>query len=167
MSHLAVIALGSNLGERRAHLQQACAQLRALALEGTWQQSSIYQTAPVLCPDGSPDFYNAVVSFQFEGSATQLHAQTRGIEQALGRERSTINAPRTIDIDLLAFGQEIIDEPDLQIPHPRLHQRRFVLQPLAEIHPDLLLPGLSNSISRQLQALHSPEPELMRMDGTW
>jgi 2-amino-4-hydroxy-6-hydroxymethyldihydropteridine diphosphokinase len=167
MSHLAVIALGSNLGERRAHLQQACAQLRAMAIDGTWRQSSIYQTAPVLCPDGSPDFYNAVVSFHFEGSATQLHAHTRGIEQQLGRERSAINAPRTIDIDLLAFGQEIINEPDLQIPHPRLHQRRFVLQPLAEIHPELLLPGLNNSISQQLQELISPEPELMRMDEMW
>lgn len=167
MPHLAVIALGSNLGDRRAHLRKACAALQTIAIPGTWRQSSIYQTEPVHCPDDSPDFYNAVVSFSFDGTAAELHTHTRAIEQALGRERNAIHAPRTIDIDLLLFGDEIITTPNLQIPHPRLHLRRFVLQPLAEILPDLVLPGLNMSVSQQLAALNSPEPSLERMEGMW
>jgi 2-amino-4-hydroxy-6-hydroxymethyldihydropteridine diphosphokinase len=163
MPHLAVIALGSNLGDRLAHLQRAFSALQTIAMPGTWRQSSIYQTEPVACPDDSPDFFNAVVSFTFDGNAAGLHAHTRAIEQSLGRERSTTNAPRTIDLDLLAFGREIIDTPDLQIPHPRLHLRRFVLEPLAEIHPDLVLPTQKFSIITLLERLDCQEPPLRRV----
>lgn len=167
MPHLAVIALGSNLGDRLAHLQQACAALQAIAVPGTWRQSSVYQTEPVACPDDSPDFYNAVVSFHFAGSAEELHAHTRAIELALGRERSAINAPRTIDIDLLLFGDQLINTPDLQIPHPRLHLRRFVLEPLAEIHPDLRLPAQHEDIATLLSHLDSSEPALEVIKKVW
>ena len=163
MPHLAVIALGSNLGDRLAHLRSARAALQTIALPGTWRQSGIYQTAPVACPDDSPDFYNAVVSFHFAGSAGELHAFTRKLEQTLGRERSITNAPRTIDLDLLLFGDEIITSPDLQIPHPRLHLRRFVLEPLAEIHPDLQLPTMPKTAAELLEQLDSSEPALLRV----
>ncbi len=167
MASLVVIALGSNLGDRLAHLRQAREALRAVAVPESLVSSSIYQTEPVHCPDDSPDFYNAVFSFSFDGTAAELHTHTRAIEKALGRERSVINAPRTIDIDLLLFGGEMIHTPDLQIPHPRLHLRRFVLQPLTEILPDLVLPGLNLSVSQQLAALDSPEPPLERIEGMW
>ena len=167
MPHLAVIALGSNLGDRLVNLQAARAALQSIAIPGTWRQSSVYQTEPVACPDDSPDFYNAVVSFHFAGSAEELHAHTRAIELTLGRERSIINAPRTIDIDLLLFGDQIINTPDLQIPHPRLHLRRFVLEPLTEIHPQLIHPVIGRSIGHCLAELDSSEPQLILVTGNW
>jgi 2-amino-4-hydroxy-6-hydroxymethyldihydropteridine diphosphokinase len=167
MPHLAVIALGSNLGDRLAHLRKARAALQTIAIPGTWRQSSIYQTEPVACPDDSPDFYNAVVSFHFAGTTEELHTHTRAIEQTLGRERSTVNAPRTIDIDLLLFGDQIINTPNLQIPHPRLHLRRFVLEPLAEIHQDFPLPSHGYPISALLAQLDSTEPALQRVTEDW
>ncbi len=167
MSSLAIIALGSNLGDRLAHLQAARAALQGIAVAGTWQQSSIYQTEPVACPDDSPDFFNAVVSFAFEGSAEELHRHTAALETELGRERSVVNAPRTIDIDLLALGQHVIDTPTLQIPHPRLHLRRFVLEPLVEIHPTLHLPQLPHRMVDLLDQLSSQEPALQKVSSCW
>lgn len=167
MSSLVIIALGSNVGDRLAHLQAARAALQAIAVSGTWQQSSIYQTAPVACPDDSPDFYNVVVSFAYSGTAAELHTYTAATEIALGRERSIINAPRTIDIDLLVFGDEIIDTPTLQIPHPRLHVRRFVLEPLAQIHPTLLLPTHRHNIATLLSHLDTEEPALEKVTESW
>lgn len=167
MSKLTIIALGSNVGDRLAHLQAARAALQGIAVSGTWQQSSIYQTAPVACPDDSPDFYNVVVSFAYSGTAAELHTYTAATEIALGRERSIINAPRTIDIDLLVFGEEIIDTPTLQIPHPRLHVRRFVLEPLVEIHPTLQLPHLSHRMMDLLDQLSSQEPALQKVISCW
>ena len=167
MPHLAVIALGSNLGDRLVNLQAACDALRSIALPHTLRQSSVYQTEPVACPDDSPDFYNAVVSFHFDGAAEELHDHTRAIELRLGRKRSTINAPRIIDMDLLLFGDHIINTPDLQIPHPRLHLRRFVLEPLAEIHSELLIPTQQFSIERLLQQLDSREPALQNVTCEW
>jgi len=167
MAVLVVIGLGSNLGDRLGHLRQAREALLALAQPNSFVSSSIYQTEPVHCPDDSPDFYNAVVSFRYSGTAAELHSRTRMIEHSLGRERSAINAPRTIDIDLLLFGDEIIHTPDLQIPHPRFHLRRFVLQPLVEIHPDLMVPCLNISAAQQLADLDSHEPPLERMTGMW
>lgn len=167
MNTLAVIALGSNLGDRLVNLQAARDALRSIAVPGSLCQSSIYQTEPVACPDDSPDFLNAVVSFAFAGSATELHAHTCGIEQTLGRERSILHAPRTIDLDLLIFGDNSIDTSDLQIPHPRLHLRRFVMEPLAEIHPDLALPPHGVPIITLLAQLDSTEPSLHRVREYW
>ena len=168
MPYLAVIALGSNLGDRLAHLQQARDSLQALALTENVQQSSIYQTEPVLCPDDSQDFFNAVISFDFEGTASELHQHTRAIELALGRvaikER---NAPRVIDIDLLLFGEQIIDQAELTIPHPRMHLRRFVLQPLCEILPKLTIPGLEGTAFDHLTQLDSLESALLLATSDW
>jgi 2-amino-4-hydroxy-6-hydroxymethyldihydropteridine diphosphokinase len=168
MATRAVIALGSNLGDRLAHLQQARDALCALDLTENFLQSSIYQTAPVLCPDDSPDFFNAVISIDYLGTARELHQETRAIELSLGRCTATErNAPRVIDLDILLFGDEIIEEPELSIPHPRLHLRRFVLEPLCEIHPHLMIPGLQGTIQAHLSLLTAQESELILVTSEW
>lgn len=120
------------------------------------------------CPDGSPDFYNTVVELTFDGSARELLEAALGIETGLGRERpGEPNAPRPIDIDLLYFGDETIRDPDLEVPHPRLTSRRFVLQPLADVRPDLVLPGDAATIAEHLAHLDSDEPELALVQAAW
>lgn len=163
------IALGSNLGERRENLQAARQALREISTPGAdFRQASIYQTEPLLCPPGSPVFYNSVVEMDFRGSALELLQVTQAMEKSLGRNAVPIrNAPRVIDIDLLYFGEEIIDHADLTLPHPRLHERRFVLQPLAEIRPNLILPGHSKSIGQMLGDLRSDEPPLIQVVADW
>lgn len=149
------IALGSNLGDRLANLQAARARLREIATPGEpFLQASIYQTEPLLCPPGSPLFYNSVVEIGYRGDPFELLELTRAIEKQLGRAGDTgRNAPRVIDIDLLYFGDRIIDTEILMLPHPRIGERRFVLQPLAEIRPDLILPGQTHSIAGLLALL--------------
>lgn len=142
------IALGSNLGDRLANLQAARAALRDIATPGSaFLQASTYQTEPLLCPPGSPHFYNSVVEISFGGSPSELLDITQKIEKTLGRlgvpER---NAPRVIDIDLLYFGDQAIDTEELILPHPRISERRFVIEPLAEIRPELILPGQVRSV---------------------
>ena len=167
MSTAAALALGSNLGNRLAHLKQARDRLRGLSADGLLQ-APIYQTAPVACPDGSPDFYNTVVEIRFEGSPQELLAAALALELELGRDRSAgPNAPRTIDIDLLYFGDETISAADLELPHPRLTDRRFVLQPLADIRPDLMLPGDHVTIAEHLAHLDTDEPALVLVQAAW
>ena len=168
MASRVVIALGSNLGDRLAHLQQARDALRAIALTETFFQSSIYQTEPVLCPQDSPNFYNAVVSFDYNGAAEELHQQTRAIENALGRAQTKeTNAPRIIDLDILLFGEFTVDREDLIIPHPRMHLRRFVLEPLCEIHPQLIIPSLHGPVQQHLALLNSSEAALVCVTRDW
>ena len=169
MSVHTAIALGSNLGDRLANLQAARDRLRLLASpEEPFLQAAIYQTTPVACPDDSPDFLNTVVEFSFKGHATELLKHTQQIETDLGRVRDgTPNAPRTIDVDILYLGNEEIALPDLKLPHPRLAQRRFVLEPLSEIQPDLRLPGSQRSIADLLQALPAGEAALELHLAEW
>ena len=158
------LALGSNLGDRHAHLQAALRCLRAIAIPGEAVLTApIYQTAPHCCPPGSPEFLNTVIEISFTGSAHDLLDKTRAIEITLGRRRGTRNAPRSIDIDLLYHGTTCCNHDDLILPHPRLGQRRFVLQPLADIRPGLVLPGHLLSIAEMLRNLHSDEPPLVRL----
>lgn len=159
------IALGSNLGDRLANLEAARACLREIATPGEpFLQASNYQTEPLHCPPGSPPFYNSVVEIAFAGDAFELWDLTQAIEKRLGRAASRErNAPRVIDVDLLYFGDEISDTEVLVLPHPRLAERRFVLQPLAEIRPDLVLTGQPGSIAKLLANLQSPEPPLIRV----
>ena len=149
------IALGSNLGDRHAHLRAAIAGLRELATPGEPVLSAaIYQTQPRDCPPGSPDFLNTVIEIGFAGGPRELLAQTRALEHALGRRRGAErNAPRVIDIDLLYFDDVRLDDVMLTLPHPRLCQRRFVLQPLADIRPLLMLPGQTLTIAELLARL--------------
>lgn len=156
------IALGSNLGDRPAHLRAAIQCLREIATPGELVLiAPIYQTEPRFCPPGSPDFINTVIEIGFEGGALELLAATQAIECRLGRVRGPErNAPRTIDIDLLYFGDEEITEGTLILPHPRIFERRFVLQPLADIRPDLVLPGQQRNTAKMLDALQSDEAPL-------
>src|SRR5690606_1032113 len=130
---LAGIALGSNLGNRVANLKKARDLLCAVAVPGTRHlQAPIFQTEPVNCPAGSPDFYNSVIEIEFAGTAFRLLDHAQAIEFKLGRAGAAErNAPRPIDVDILYFGDERIDAGLLVLPHPRLLGRRFVLQPLA------------------------------------
>lgn len=149
------IALGSNLGDRHANLQAALDALRAIATPGEPVLAApVYQTTPLFCPPGSPDFLNTVVEIAFNGTALELLEKTQAAEAALGRVRGTErNAPRVIDVDLLYFGDEVIEYDALVLPHPRIGERRFVLQPLADIRPELVLPGQTRSVAEMLAGL--------------
>lgn len=157
------IALGSNLGDRLARLREAIECLRGIATPGEPVLiAPIYQTEPRFCPPGSPDFYNTVIEIGFDGGALDLLEKTQAIERSLGRIRgSERNAPRTIDLDLLYLGGESISDETLTLPHPRIGERRFVLQPLADIRPDLVLPGSELTVSGMLKHLHTDEAPLV------
>jgi len=159
------IALGSNLGDRLAHLRAAFTGLRAIAAPGEpFLIAPVYQTVPRCCPPGSPDFYNTVVEIGFAGKPLELLAKTRALEQQLGRGRpAQRNAPRIIDIDLLYLGGACFANSSLVLPHPRLGQRRFVLQPLADIRPELVLPGQDLTVTVMLENLGPDEPPLVRV----
>ena len=161
------IALGANLGDRLSHLQAA----RNLLLElstGPLIQAPVYQTEPLLCPAGSPDFYNTVVEISYEGSPLDLLEITQGIEKQLGRTgKAERNAPRVIDVDLLYFGDQIVDTEVLELPHPRLAQRRFVLHPLSAIRPELVLPGQTKKVGELFNELNSDEPPLALVTADW
>jgi len=134
------VALGANLGEPRAALDRAFELLARLPQSRLVARSSHYRTAPVDAP-GQPDYWNAVGALDTALEPLSLLHALQAIETSNGRERSFRNAPRTLDLDLLLYGDTTLDTPDLVLPHPRMHLRAFVLVPLAEIDPDLRLPG--------------------------
>lgn len=146
------LALGSNAGDRLALLERACDLLSEVF--GPLRLSQVYETEPVGCPPGSPAFLNACVEVQSDLPAEDILAHCQRIETELGRRRSgTYGEARTCDIDLLYCGDEQQNTPTLILPHPRAHQRRFVLQPLCDIDPLLVLPGQQQPISQLLAAL--------------
>jgi len=163
------IALGSNLGRRLAHLQEARDMLKNIASpDAPFLQAPVYQTAPVGCPPRSPDFYNTVVEFSFEGTALDLIGHTQAIEFKLGRTGTPErNAPRIIDVDILYLGNQRLNAGLLELPHPRLTSRRFVLQPLADIRPDLILPDDRATILDHLRHLDTSEPRLVLVQANW
>ena len=162
------IALGANVGDRLASLRAARGCIEAVdQLEPPLLASGIYETEPVDCEPGAPRFLNAVVEIGFAGAASELLAQLRAIERQLGRPSvHPRNVSRTIDLDLLYFGEQIIDTAELQLPHPRLHERAFVLQPLADIRPELVLPTRQRAV-RELLANLNVTSELVRIDSGW
>lgn len=131
------VGMGANLGDTRAVLRQALADIAALKGTQVIGCSSLYRTAPI--DAAGPDYINAVAKIDTLMSAHQLLAALQHIELSHGRERPYRNAPRTLDLDILLYGQLVTDEPELIIPHPRMHQRAFVLCPLAELCPTLQL----------------------------
>lgn len=135
----AYIGLGSNLGDPDAALREAVRALAALPDSALHACSSLYRTAPIDAT--GPDYLNAVVRLETRLAPHALLAALQHIEQAHGRERPYPHAPRTLDLDLLLYGDERIATPTLTVPHPRLHERAFVLRPLAEIAPTLFIPG--------------------------
>lgn len=150
------VALGSNSGDREANLRAAMARLRSLDPRVT--ASRVYETAPVDCPDGSGAFLNAAAILNWDGSPHALLDALRSVEAALGRPAlRDRNAPRTIDLDILFAGTLVCADERLELPHPRLHLRRFVLAPLCDLRPDLVLPGFTVSVAALLAGL-PPEP---------
>lgn len=131
-----VIALGSNLGNREVHLNQAVQELRAVLSDV--RVSSFINTAPVDVHEPQPDYLNAVVVGRTTLSARRLLDTLLAIEEFHSRERRTPNAARTLDLDLILYGNDVINEPGLQVPHPRFLEREFVMGPLREIAPGLI-----------------------------
>ena len=134
------VGLGANLGDAGATLQQALAQLAAMPGTRVMATSSLYRSAPV--DAAGPDFINAVAELSTTLKPLPLLHALQAIEQQHGRQRPYRNAPRTLDLDLLLYGQRVVDVADLTVPHPRLQRRAFVLLPLLELAPDLLHPDL-------------------------
>jgi len=137
---VAWIGIGANLGDARANVLDALERLARLPGARLVKASSLYRTAPI--DSSGDDYVNAVAALDTELDAHALLQALFAIEQAHGRERPYRNAPRTLDLDLLLYGDAVIDDaPALIVPHPRLHERAFVLAPLAEAAPDLVIPG--------------------------
>jgi len=156
---LVFVALGSNLGDSRRIVLEAMARLQDFSKQPILK-SSLWQTSPVDCRPDSPMFVNAVVGLVPRKSETSesLLEKLRSLEKEFGRQpKQVLNEPRPLDLDLIAFGSEIRDTPELVLPHPRAHLRRFVLQPLSEVAPDLILPGQSKTIAQLLVELSSGE----------
>ncbi|MDO9599793.1 MAG: 2-amino-4-hydroxy-6-hydroxymethyldihydropteridine diphosphokinase [Azoarcus sp.] len=138
----AYIAFGANLGDPQVALTHALAQLAALPDTRVAAQSSCYRTAPMGVDSEQPDYINAVIALDTSLGPRALLDAMLAIETAGGRTRHAHQAPRTMDLDLLLHGDAVVDEPGLILPHPRMHLRAFVLQPLAEIAPKLAIPGI-------------------------
>lgn len=149
------IGIGSNLGNRQAFCLEALRRLEKLPLTRMVEVSSLYETEPVGEGHSSP-FINGVAELSTELSPQEVLTEALSIEADLGRDRSSTNLARPIDLDLLLFGDLILHEPDLMIPHPRLHERRFVLEPLAEIAPNFIHPVLMEKMSDLLKRLSDP-----------
>jgi 2-amino-4-hydroxy-6-hydroxymethyldihydropteridine diphosphokinase len=168
MPHLVYLSLGSNVGDREAQLREA--QTRLGAVGRVVAVSSFYETEPVEFTR-QPWFLNCALALETRKTPQQLIAAILRIEEGMGRRRVQKKGPRSIDIDILLFDDVILDPPELTIPHPALHQRRFVLEPLAEIAPEVLHPALKKTIGELSDALPpgqvvrklKPEPRISRM----
>jgi len=139
------VALGSNLGDRQNHLMRACEDISLLQYTSNLACSSVYETNP-MGPENQPDYLNAVCRFGYAGSAFQLLKELQRIEREHGRVKNTQRwTARPLDLDILLFGEECIDDPNLQIPHIGISERSFVLWPLIELEPDLQIPRLGSA----------------------
>ena len=160
------VALGSNLGDRLENLRGGRKAIFDLpSIKAPILSSAVYETEPVGCEPRAGKFLNAVVEFEYDGDPARLLAQLIQIEEALGRKRDhRQNISRTIDIDLLYCGDQRINAKRLQLPHPRLHLREFVLRPLADIRSDLILPGQTKSIRELLAEVERPGEAVLSRD---
>ena len=162
------VALGSNLGDRLENLRAARRQI----IELDWIRppvvsAGIYETEPVDCEPGASKFLNTVIEFDFEGDPVQLLGQLARIEESLGRKRDhPKNVSRRIDIDLLYCGDQQIDNERLQLPHPRMHLRKFVLQPLADVRSELRLPDQRKTV-QELLTESDESGEVVRLMNDW
>jgi 2-amino-4-hydroxy-6-hydroxymethyldihydropteridine diphosphokinase len=157
------IGLGSNLGQPREQLRAGLAGIRELEGYRHIGQSSCYVTAPVGRTD-QPAFVNAVVHGMYNGTALALLAGLLRVEAAQGRQRLERWGPRTLDLDLLLFGRQILDLPELKVPHPEMHHRAFVLVPLQELSPHLVLPRWEQTASQLLARLTLAERDEQKVE---
>jgi 2-amino-4-hydroxy-6-hydroxymethyldihydropteridine diphosphokinase len=158
----AYLSLGSNMGNRAENLRQAIHCLKELGT--VTAASSFYETEPVEVEGPQPWFVNCVVALETELMPQQLLSRTLAIELAMGRRRNSPKAPRTVDIDIVLFGNEVVEIEGLRIPHPAMHRRRFVLEPLAEIAPRIAHPVLHLSASELLRALPPGEGHVRKFE---
>lgn len=164
MHKIVYLSLGSNLADREANLRTAIAKLGEIGAVAA--VSSLYETEPVDVAAGQPWFLNCAVKLDTEKMPRQLIAAILAIEQSMGRQRKPQQkAPRTIDIDILLFGSSIIEIPSLTVPHPHMHERRFVLEPLTEIAPDARHPVYKRTI-RELRDALPPGQTVKRLAST-
>lgn len=141
MHHTVYVALGSNLGEREAHIAKAQQQIAALEGVGCVRASSIYETEP-MGPQNQPDYLNAVCCFEYLGLPRHLLSDLQGLEAKHGRIQAVERwTARPLDLDILLFGNQLVNYPELIIPHIGIAERSFVLWPLQELNPDLVIPG--------------------------
>ncbi len=162
------VALGSNLGDRLKNLRLARREiLQLIGVTPPILASAIYETDPVDCEPGAPKFLNAVIEFDYDGDPLQLLKSLRRIEDALGRPSEHVrNVSRKIDIDLLYLGETQTDREELQLPHPQMHLREFVLQPLADIRSELILPNQTKTV-RELLAQLDDSCNVVRLTNDW
>jgi len=162
------VALGTNLGDRLANFRRARREIENIPkVSGPFLESAIYETEPVGCEPGASKFLNAVIEFEYAGSPQELLNQLGTVERLLGRPAEHAkNSSRPIDLDLLYFGDSRIAAPGLRLPHPRMLERRFVVGPLADIRPDLVLPNQTEPIHALLARL--PEvPAVVCFQAKW
>lgn len=157
----AYLGVGSNLGDRMANLAAAVTLLAETPGVRLARQSSLYETASIGGPEGAPPFLNGAVEVETTLRPAELLDRMMEIERSLGRERRVKWEPRPIDLDILLFGNEIVSTQELVIPHPLMHERRFVLEPLAEIAPEAVHPVLQMTVKGLLDNL-DPRPEVAR-----
>ena len=163
----ALVAIGSNLGDRHANLAHALAGLQCLPATTVTSLSAIYETAPVGGPDNQGPFLNAAASLQTALPATELLAALHAIERTAGRERLIRWAARTLDLDLLTHGESVTDDPALTLPHPRMHQRRFVMVPVCDLEPAMRHPRLGSTMADLLARLPVEPGDLNRLAIDW
>jgi len=151
MKKLVYLSLGSNLGDRETYLREAISRLRQLGV--IRQVSAFYETQPVEVPNQQGWFMNCALSLETELMPLEFLGRMLAVEKSMGRIRTEPKGPRTIDIDIVFFGDEVLDTPELTVPHPAMHQRRFVLEPLAEIAPSAMHPVLKRTVLELLNSL--------------
>lgn len=163
---LAVVGLGANLGDAAGTLRAALEALRPLSEPPeALRASSLYRTAPVDAT--GPDFINAVACFPTHRAPAALLRELQAIEARFGRERPFRHAPRTLDLDLLMLGDQVSEDPFVLLPHPRAHERAFVLAPLLELLPDAVIPGHGRAAERWEEARLQPGQAVSRLPGPY
>jgi 2-amino-4-hydroxy-6-hydroxymethyldihydropteridine diphosphokinase len=160
MKRTAYLSLGSNLGDREANLREAIACLGEL---GTISKvSALYETEPVEISGQQPWFLNCAAAVETELAPLEFLQRMLAIEQSMGRKRTEPKGPRTIDMDIIFFGDEVLDTKELSVPHPAMQHRRFVLEPLAEIAPEFMHPVLQRTVRELLNSLPADSGAIRR-----